>query len=196
MEFKDVVYGRRSVRHYTDEKISDEDLAEILDAAMWAPSGANIQPWYFVVAKSDEALRKLDKLMKITAENNMSHLEERFASHPRVVKEALHFISKLGNAPVVVMVFRDKKDYSWALSEEGVVQSISAAIQNLLLSAYDHGIASCWLTAPDQADMNDVFRDEFAPDHGELVALVTLGYAEEGKVFKAPKRKENKFTII
>ena len=48
MEFKDVVYGRRSVRRFKDTLVDDKILKEIVDAALWAPSGVNLQPWYYV----------------------------------------------------------------------------------------------------------------------------------------------------
>ena len=168
MEFKDVIYGRRSVREYSDKKIDDDVIKEILDAAMWAPSGVNIQPWYYVVIKSKEGLEKITELMEEVAIKNKS----------------------------VILVFRDKKDYSYALPDDGVVQSISASVENLILSAYDHGISSCWMTAPHQANMGEVFREKFAENHGKLVCMLTLGYAKNTKVAKAPKRKENKYEII
>ena len=196
MEFKDVVYGRRSVRSFSDKAIEDETLKEIIDAGLWAPSGVNLQPWYFVAVKSPKAMERLKKIMADIAEKNRAHLEERFADHPEVVKNTVSFIAKLGNAPVVLLAFRDKPDYSWALQDEGIVQSVAAAMENILLSAYDHGVASCWLTAPTQAAMGEVLRDEFAPGHGNLICIAAMGYPVEGKEAKPPKRKENKFAIV
>ena len=120
----------------------------------------------------------------------------RFAKHPEVVKDTVSFIESMGDAPVVVLAFRDKPDYSWALQDEGIVQSIGAAMENLLLSAYDHGIASCWMTAPAQAHMTAAIRDEFAPGHGELLCMAVLGYAEEGVAAKPPKRKADKYIFV
>ena len=74
MEFKDVIYGRRSVREYSDKKIDDDVIKEILDAAMWAPSGVNIQPWYYVVIKSKEGLEKITELMEEVATVSYTHL--------------------------------------------------------------------------------------------------------------------------
>lgn len=42
METKDAIYGRRSVRKYTDEPVSDEDLMEVINAGLMAPSGINL----------------------------------------------------------------------------------------------------------------------------------------------------------
>ena len=196
MEFKDVVYGRRSVRKFTDQPIEDEVLKEIVEAACWAPSGVNLQPWYFVAVKSPEKMARLMELMQTVSDGNRDHLMERFAAHPKVAEDSINFIAKLGGAPVVMLAFRDKPDYSWALQDEGIVESIAAAMENMLLSAYDHGISSCWLTAVSQAAMNGAIRDEFAPGHGELICIAALGYAAEGAIPKPPKRREGKFVIV
>ena len=134
--------------------------------------------------------------MSEVAGRNRAHLEERFSAHPEVVRDTVSFIETMGGAPVVVLAFRDKPDYSWALQDEGIVQSIAAAMENLLLSAYDHGIASCWMTAPAQAHMTGEIRDEFAPGHGELLCMAVLGYAQEGAALKPPKRKADKYIFV
>ena len=196
MELKDVIYGRRSVRKFSDKPIEDSVLEEIIDAALWAPSGVNLQPWYFVVIRTQEKIARYREIMGEVARRNRAHLEERFSAHPEVVRDTVSFIESMGGVPVVVLAFRDKTDYSWALQDEGIVQSIGAAMENLLLSAYDHGIASCWMTAPAQAHMTADIRDEFAPGHGELLCMAVLGYAEEGVAAKPPKRKADKYIFV
>ena len=196
MELKEAIYGRRSVRKYSDRMVEDDVLKEIMEAAMWAPSGVNLQPWYYVVVRTPESMARFRQVMTKVSEGNRAHLEERFAAHPEVAESSIAFIRNMGNAPVAVQAFRDKPDYSWALQDEGIVQSIAASMENLLLSAYDHGVSSCWLTAPAQAHMTGEIRDESAPGHGELVAIAVLGYAADGFNPKAPKRKEGKYTFI
>ena len=82
------------------------------------------------------------------------------------------------------------------LLDEGVVQSVAASMENLVLSAYDHGVSSCWMTAANQAHMTKDLRDEFAPGHGELVGIIALGYNAAEEAPKAPKRKADKFVLI
>lgn len=194
MEFKDVVRGRRSVRKYQDKKIDREILNEILEDAMWAPSGVNIQPWHFVVAESDEAMEKVRELMRKASVVDAPHLHERFQKNPEVANSALGFIATLGGAPTAIMVFQGKDEYP--LMEDGVIESVSAAIENLVLSAYDHGLSTCWLTAPMQADMDYEFRDAFAPGKGRMLAIICIGYAEESKIPKAPARKDGRVEFI
>ena len=178
MEFKDVVYGRRSVRKFKDTPVDDKILKEIVDAALWAPSGVNLQPWYYVVIRTPEKMTRLKEMMSVVSDRDRPHLEERFSAHPEV------------------LAFRDKPDYTWALLDEGVVQSVAASMENLVLSAYDHGVSSCWMTAANQAHMTKDLRDEFAPGHGELVGIIALGYNAAEEAPKAPKRKADKFVLI
>ncbi len=194
MELKNAIYERRSVRKYLDKPIEAEVLKEIIDAGLWAPSAVNLQPWYFVVINTPEKMAELLEIMKTVSDRSKKHLEERFSGHPEVVKDTLNFISFLGNAPCAVLAFRDAPDYSWAASDFAVIQSIAMAVENIVLSAYDHGVSSCILTAPMQADMCGVLRDRFAPGHGELVVMASLGYSDSKP--NAPKRKSDKYIII
>ena len=84
-----------------------------------------------------------------------------------------------------------KEDYP---EKSAALESVSAAVQNMLLMAFDKGIGSCWKTAPIGAGMDDELRRKFAPDRGEFVAAVTMGY--HVSVPKAPKRKEGRYKII
>ncbi len=57
-----VILGRRSIRKYLDKPVEDDKLLKILEAARWAPSSRNSQPWAFVVVKNEETRRKLKEL--------------------------------------------------------------------------------------------------------------------------------------
>ena len=91
MEFKDVVYGRRSVRKFKDTPVDDKILKEIVDAALWAPSGVNLQPWYYVVIRTPEKMTRLKEMMSVVSDRDKPHLEERFLAHPEVVKTTLQY---------------------------------------------------------------------------------------------------------
>ncbi len=55
----DIIKRRRSVRRFDRRKIPDEEMEKILEAARWAPSGANVQPWRFIVVTRRETLAAL-----------------------------------------------------------------------------------------------------------------------------------------
>ena len=75
-----------------------------------------------------------------------------------------------------------------------IMQSVAAAIENLILMAWSKGIGSCWMTAATVCQVDQELHDRFAPDKGPLVAMITLGYPDETP--KAPKRKEGRAEII
>ena len=67
MELKECVISRRSIRKYKPDPISHETLQELIDGAVTAPSGVNLQPWYFVVLESKEAVDAYRDLMRRSA---------------------------------------------------------------------------------------------------------------------------------
>jgi nitroreductase len=186
------IFERRSIRRYQTKPVPREILEKILNAAIQAPSAINAQPWHFVALASPEAMTRLREVMGRTAETIHPHLREIFPNHPDVVAETHRFIGQLGNAPVCVLAFLQKADYDNRF--EVMTLSVAAAIENLILAAWDQGVGSCWLTAPLEAGVDEEIRKTFAADYGPLVSIVALGYPE--KIPAAPKRKEDRFTIL
>lgn len=193
METREAILRRRSIRKYKDIPISDEDLRDIMECGMYAPSASNLQPWHFVVVRSPEKKRKVEELMGIVIEKTRPELEEHFARHPEVVRETVAFMKQLGGAPVYVLVFWYKPDFN-GKNPNVISMSNGAAIENILIAAADRGIGSCWLTAPLDAGIGDRLREEFAPGKGEFAAMLTLGYPDIDP--KAPRRKDDRYVIV
>lgn len=190
MELLQAIYERRSIRKYKPDSVSDDLIQEILDAGMMAPSGVNKQPWYFVVIKSQEKREELISVMRTVADEFEPSLKERFPKNPEVVKDTTKFIASLGEAPVIVLAFSNKPEKEM----NAVLQSVAAAIQNMLLAAYNKGIGSCWLTSPLGTSKRQVLQERYGQNHGEIIAVLTFGYAKEQP--KAPARKANRYKII
>lgn len=193
MDTLDTIAQRRSVRKYADRPISDVDLDTILRSALAAPSGLNLQPWYFVAVRTPEKRQELLQLMEQVSVKIADELEQRFASHPEVAAETRQFIRTLGDAPVILLAFMMRDDYQ---DEKTVLQSVSAAVENALLAARSLGIGSCWLTAAEQTGYNDEIRAHFAPGKGDLVAMVSLGYPQQELWPRPVKRREGRFIIV
>lgn len=191
METKEAILKRRSIRLYQDRAISEEDLKEILDAGTYAPSAVNLQPWYFVAIQDKGEMEKLYQIMGDVSTKIEPELRERFARNPEVVSETTGFISKLGGAPVCILAFQLKPDYG--KRPETIIQSVAAAVENMLLAATDKGIGSCWLTAPLEVDASEILRETFAPECGNLLAVITLGYPAQNP--KTPMRKSGRYVI-
>jgi len=191
VETKDAIIGRRSVRRYTDQPISDLDVQDIITAGLYAPSAIDLQPWYFVVIKSAEKLTELRKFMSDVYDKFEPVLLQRFTNHPAAIAETKVFLKSLGGTQCCILAFMLKQDYP---DKKGVIEGVSAAIQNMILMAYDKGIGSCWMTAPMRAGMDEELRLQYAPDRGEFIAAITFGYPAYTP--KAPRRKEGRYEII
>jgi len=112
------IFGRRSIRAYTQEPVSDQVVRKLLEAAMAAPSAAATDPWRFVVVKNREMLGRM--------------------------ADALPFGKMLSSAALGIVVCGDleaahDKQLSYLL------QDCAAAIENLLLCAHILGLGACWL---------------------------------------------------
>lgn len=191
METRDAIFGRRSIRKYTDQPITMEVLEEILEAALMAPSGNNTQPWYFLAVRSDDQMARLRSIFAEISVEIKEDLEQLFPRNPEVVAETRGYLKGLGDARVCILVFLLKPAREFDIT---LVESTAAAIQNLCLMAYDRGLGSCWMTAPLNTGFAPVLEREFAPDRGPFIAAVTLGYPAVAP--RAPKRKPGRFDIV
>ena len=191
MELKEAIRKRRSVRKYRDEKVPRGLLEEVLKTACWAPSAENAQPWYFVALTSDEALRELQQTMEQVADDMKVHLEELLPRHPRIVGQTTDFLRRLGGAPVCILVFL-QQDYGPL--RETMLESAAASIQAMLLAAHERGLGTCWINAATNLGYGSTLQERYAPDRGELVSLVTLGYPERIPI--AAGRKPDRWVIL
>ena len=132
-------------------------------AGATAPSAVNMQHWYFVAVQDPAALEEVKAIMGGVVEKFQPVLEERFSRHPEQIGITNRFLSTLGGAPVCLLVFMLKPDYP---DRDGAMQSVSAAIENVLLAAWAKGIGSCWLSAPQRMGFGPAFQRRFAPDKG------------------------------
>ena len=192
MEIREAIYGRRSIRKYKSQALDQKDIIDLLEAGTMAPSAVNYQPWYFVAVQSPETLQEIKDIMQEAAATLDPILRERFPKHPQVVSDTKRFVGLLGDAPLCVLAFINKPDYK--KSDSTLIQSVSAAIENMLLMAYDKGIGSCWLTAPLETGVDSALKDRFAPDKGDMVAMLTFGYPDQEP--RMPKRKPERYEII
>ena len=117
MEVKDAILKRRSIRKFSEEEVTDQEINELLIAAMAAPSAVNKQPWEFYVIKSKE---KLEELRRHGAP-----------------------FGKM-NAPLAIVVCGNKHRFLPFKLSTYWVQDCSAATENILLRAVDLGLSACW----------------------------------------------------
>jgi nitroreductase len=169
MEFKDVVRMRRSVRKFTEQPVTEEQLAALLEAAMAAPSAGNAQPWRFIVVDDKDTLAAVP------------------AIHP--------YAAMAASAPLAVLVCGDlsaeKYPGFW-------VQDCAAAVQNMLLAAVDAGLGAVWTGIYPEQERVRQFSAMFGlPEHVVPLALVVAGHAAKtpasGGRFDAAKVRRNRW---
>lgn len=172
MEFFDLVKNRRSVRKYKAQPVDKKDILKILDAANWAPSAMNWQPWEFIVV-SGKLLKPLGNSFRSVVEKMIYESEDNeTAFNEEFVKFAAHY----GGAPAVIVVLT--KTSSEPNEKKASIESASAAMQNLILAAADLGLGTCWMTGPlrNERGLRDILD---IPDDREIVAVTPLGYPDK-----------------
>jgi nitroreductase len=149
------IFGRRSIRAYTPQAVSDEAVQKLLEAAMAAPSAAATDPWRFVVVKNREMLSR--------------------------IADALPYGKMVGSAALGIVVCGDleaahDKQLSYLL------QDCSAAIENLLLCAHVLGLGACWLGVHPREQrvkaLHEILRLQISVIP---VACIAIGYPAETK---------------
>jgi len=179
-----VIQDRRSIREWTEEPISDQDLAMILEAGRLAPSGENAQPWRFIVVKDAEMRKKLGALAgggsnrRFTAEFVTQQMQDRFANLQDEAKKKAAFekltsgqvSAFLANAPLNIVVCGKKDVWDMPLDT-------SAAIENMLLMVAALGLGACWVIAPciDIRDEERVKALLKIPEGFKAVSVISIG---------------------
>ncbi|MFI5837267.1 nitroreductase family protein [Micromonospora sp. NPDC051300] len=184
-EFADQMVRRRTVRDFSDRPIPAGVLAEALRAAASAPSGANRQPWRFVVV-TDPALKRR---LRAAAE-----AEERVFYERRAPEEWLAALAPLGTdaskpfletAPAVIVVFevhrgpRSPRPYY-------VKESVGIAVGFLLAALHRAGLATLTHTPSPMRFLNELL-DRPAEERGNLI--IPVGYPASGATVPDIDRK-------
>lgn len=165
MEVLEAIKGRRSIRAFTDELVSEEEVKTLIDAARHAPSAGNIQPWEFILVRKAEVKRKL-----VGAALNQTFIEE---------------------ASVVIVVCANEDMSRSGYGSRGAtlycIQDTAAATQNILLTAYSMGLGTCWVGAFSEEEVKRVLD---IPSGVRPVAIIPVGHVTANPP-KHPKRPIN-----
>ena len=141
---------RRSVRAFTDDPVTDEEIRRLIHAAIQAPTGGNVQPWFFMAVRREKLQRGL-------------------------IRAALGQ-SFVGRAPVTMVVCVDLRAARRSYGARGehlyCIQDTAAAIQNMLLMAHSMGLSTCWVGAFDELEAARVLG---LKEYLRPVALIPVG---------------------
>lgn len=145
------IHSRKSVRHFTDEKISSDQLITLAKAAMAAPTARNTQPWQ-IIAIDDRVI--LDSLSK-----------------------ALPYAKMLEQAPAAMIVCGDMTKAMEGEGRQFWIQDCSAATENLLLAAEGMGLGAVWTAVyPDSERIKGVCTTLGLPSYIIPLNVIPVGY--------------------
>jgi nitroreductase len=172
MELIEAIHGRRSIRKYRPDPVPLDLVKKVLEAGTWAPSAKNGQQWRFTVL-TGESKRKFNDMFDEELRKFILKFGKKEAGSAPWTLEIQR------QAPVLIIVWNAGK-YGWITEEH----SVAAAIQNILLYAYDLGLSSLWI--------GDVFYGEEAivnyfNKSWKLSGAIALGYSDDKG--KMPSKK-------
>ena len=179
-----LIRTRRSIRRFEPRPVDSVLIDSLLEAATWAPSAHNRQPWRFLVITGKDQRRLLADRM---AERLTQDLRADGVGEEAIIADTSRSRARIYGAPVLFLVcisMTDMDHYPDAgrqnLERMMAVQSASMAAQNLLLMAHAHGLGACWLCAP--LFCPDVVADALnMPTDFEPQGLIAAGYPAEAR---------------
>ena len=181
-ELFDLLNRRRTVRAFSDENVPFEIIKKVILTAGTAPSGANLQPWRFVVVKNQDVKRKIREAAE----------KEEFASyHNRMSKKWLRRLASLGTdehkpfleiAPYLIIVFRITSIVENEESEPTYYsqESVGIAVGLLLAALHNAGLATLTHTPSPMKFLQEILG---RPKNEVPFVLIPVGYpAKDAKV--------------
>ncbi len=181
MDLYEAIHQRRSHRLYKPEMPPKEVLERVIEAALWAPSGMNLQSWEITVMAGPVR----DEFVELVS-GAIKHLIPRLkkVGVPEKGQElVMKFFKNLGGAPVVIAVtFPKNPDDPNSFNS---IQSAAALFQNLLLAAHAEGLGTCWMTGAHSLELE--ILKFLGKEDQQLLAITPMGYS--AKEPPAPPRK-------
>jgi nitroreductase len=165
-----VIRTQRAHRVFTDDPVPDDLVERVLEAATYAPSAENTQPWVFVVVRDPVARARIGELNRQAWEGGGREFSRPRLSPSVFAKVEAGATGGVANAPVLVVVGGDTSRCVEAVLDA----SVFPAVQNMLLAAQALGLGAALTT------ITTVFGNELRtllalPDHVRPLAVVPLG---------------------
>jgi 5,6-dimethylbenzimidazole synthase len=182
MEFSELIKKRRSCRGFDKTPVTQENMDAIIEAAQWAPSPLNMQPFQFITV-TDATLKA--QIQKVGLEAKQTVMDNNGPGW--VEKYPMGFVA---DAPLIVVVVYDPEKGglgNYFGMPHGALQASCAAVQNMMLKATELGMDSLWFTFFDPASLRPVLD---IPDLLDIAGAILVG--KPAMATKSPGRKASK----
>ena len=208
MEYNDflgLVKKRRRIRRFKPDPIPDEDIEKIIDAACWAPSGFNMQPWEFVVIKKPELKSKIVDLISDIRPltRNMEQTREEWMGKPWRMKGLTEKNMDYTTAPVYILLLGDPRTNAglpmFIRQDDNIRQmiyysSLANAFMYMHLAATTLGIGAQWVSITHTGYVQSMIKQLLTiPSDLEIFDMIALGYP---KMEPRPKLMRNREEMI
>lgn len=162
--------NRRSIRKFKQTPLSKEQLRSYVDAARMAPSAANMQPLKYIAVNSKEMGDRLFPLLKWAG-----YLAPKY--NPKELERPTAYI----------VVCADMN-----IRKNGYEADMGAAVENIILSALEDGVGSCWIVSVERNKLRDLLR---VSENLEILCVVALGYPDESPIAVEMKNQDVKYYL-
>jgi len=208
MELIEAIKKRRSIRKFKSDKIPKKDIYDIVQAACLAPSAHNKQMWRFIAISNKDILIEMKKAImnEIEKISNWPELKEAGVRAKGMRAYSTFFVKAPLVFAVLVKPYHSmvdeilkleglRKGQSELLSSHVEIQSVAAAVENLLLAAAEKGYGACWMCGPLIAApvLDKILKIE---KPWKLMALVPMGIPNQELKPKIVKKTEEVLEFI
>ncbi len=154
MDVSECIRTRRSIRKYKDKPVPWEIIVDVLQAGKYAPFAGNIFNVKFIVIKN---------------ENKRKAIAEASSQQYWMQDAPIHIV-------VVGEPEKAERYYGTRGARLYTIQGAAAAIENMLLTAHDLGLGSCWIGTFDEDEIRRLCN---LPEHVNVQGIVMIGYSDE-----------------
>ncbi len=162
MKVYEVIVSRRSIRQFKRDLISRDDLISLVNAARLAPSAANLQPLEYLVVEDEELRRSIFPSLRWAA-----YIAPEGNPKPGYEPQAY----------IIVLVNK-------RIRSEKYERDVGAAVENMILAAWEKGIGSCWLISIERKKLRKTLK---IPEYYAIDSVLALGYPAEMPVIEEMK---------
>lgn len=177
----ELVRNRRSTRQFKPDPLPKECINKIIEAARWAPSGYNMQPWEFIVIEEREIKKSVIRLINdVVAPKELEGITKLDIGH------APDLFLSWADAPVFIILVADKRtmfgvptiiQHIYQMRDQFFISSLASAFIYMHLAATTLGLASCWVSQVAVPQAHLMLKTHLGlPSEFEIYDMMAVGY--------------------